>query len=152
MEKPSNPSEAPEHSFGLLISMIRTELVRALEAALQEEGVDLRFTQFLALKRLALDGPMCAGELARAVDHDAGAMTRVIDQLETKGYVRRQPHEQDRRSLRIAVTDAGMATWQHMAKAHERTLERAQQALSPAERVQLMDSLERVLAALRATG
>ncbi|NKZ39881.1 MULTISPECIES: MarR family transcriptional regulator [Oleiagrimonas] len=150
MEKPTNPAETHDLSFGLLISMIRTELVRALEAELQTEGVDLRFTQFLALKRLALDGPMCAGELARAVDHDAGAMTRVIDQLETKGYVRRQPHEQDRRSMRIAVTDAGMATWRHIAKAHERTLERAQQELSPDERAQLMDSLERVLAALRA--
>jgi DNA-binding MarR family transcriptional regulator len=143
------PPESHAPSLGLLISMIRSELVRALESALQREGVGLRFTQFLALKRLALDGPMCAGELARAIDHDAGAMTRVIDQLESKGYVRRQPNEQDRRSLRIAVTDAGMAVWRHIARAHEHTLERAQQTLTPAERVQLMDLLERIHASLQ---
>jgi DNA-binding MarR family transcriptional regulator len=134
-----------------MIGLVRAELVRALESELQREGVELRFTQFLALKRLALDGPMCAGELARALDHDAGAMTRVIDQLQAKGYVRRQPNEQDRRSLRIAVTDAGMATWQHIAKAHERTLDRAQHALSTEERAQLMHSLQCMHAALRET-
>lgn len=141
--------EAPARSLGLLVSMIRSELVRALESALQREGVGLRFTQFLALKRLAVDGAMCAGDLARALDHDAGAMTRVIDQLEAKGYVRRQPNEQDRRSLRIAVTDAGMAVWRHIARAHEQTLERVQQTLTPAERAQLMDLLERVYASAR---
>ncbi len=141
--------EPGERSLGLLVSMIRTELVRALESALQREGVGLRFTQFLALKRLAKDGPMCAGELARALDHDAGAMTRVVDQLEKKGYVRRQPNEQDRRSLRIAVTDAGKAVWRHIAIAHEHTLERAQQDLGADERAQLMDLLERVHASLQ---
>lgn len=149
MIAPPTDLHAEGRSLGLLVSMIRTELVRALESALQREGVGLRFTQFLALKRLAKDGPMCAGELARALDHDAGAMTRVVDQLESKGYVRRQPNEQDRRSLRIAVTDAGMAVWRHIAIAHEHTLEHAQQDLDPAERAQLMDLLERVYASLQ---
>lgn len=150
MENPAASPTTPSRSLGLLISMIRSELVRMLETALQREGVELRFTQFLVLKRLALHGPTCAGELARALDHDAGAMTRVIDQLEAKGYVHRQPNEQDRRSLRIAATDAGMAVWRHIAKVHERTLECAQQELSATERTQLMDLLERVHAALRA--
>lgn len=151
METAPTPSEAHAPSLGMLIGQVRAELVRALEAELQREGVELRFTQFLALKRLALDGPMCAGQLARALDHDAGAMTRVIDQLEKKGYVVRQPNKLDRRSLRIAVTEAGMATWKHIAQAHERTLERAQHELTAADREQLMHSLERIHAALRAS-
>lgn len=150
METAPTPSAPPARSLGVLIGQVRGELVHALETELQREGVELRFTQFLALKRLAVDGPMSAGELARALDHDAGAMTRVIDQLEKKGYAVRQPNELDRRSLRIAVTEAGMATWRHIAKAHERTLERAQHELTPAERKQLIAYLERILAALRA--
>lgn len=150
MSVPTPTASAPSaRSLGLLIHMIRGELVRALESALQREGIGLRFTQFLALKHLALDGPMGAGDLARALDHDAGAMTRVIDQLEAKGYARRQPNEQDRRSLRIAVTDAGMAAWRQIAQTHQHVLERAQQDLSQDERVQLMCLLERIHATLQ---
>ena len=145
---PTTPASSGR-SLGLLIHMIRGELVRALESALQRGGIDLRFTQFLALKRLALHGPMGAGDLARALDHDAGAMTRVIDQLETKGYARRQPNEQDRRSLRIAVTDAGMAAWGQISLIHRQVLERAQQDLSETERAQLADLLERIHATLQ---
>jgi DNA-binding MarR family transcriptional regulator len=138
-------------SLGVLIGQVRNELVRALETELHRQGVDLRYTQFLALKRLAMDGPMHAGELARALEHDAGAMTRVIDQLEKKGYVVRQPNPQDRRALRLAVTESGMATWQLIAKSHERTLERAQHELTTEERAQLFRALERIHAALCAS-
>jgi len=150
MSVPTPTTPAPSgRSLGLLIHMIRGELVRALESALQREGIGLRFIQFLALKHLALDGPMGAGDLARALDHDAGAMTRVIDQLEAKGYARRQPNEQDRRSLRIAATDAGMAAWRQIALTHRHVLERAQKDLSVAERTQLVDLLERIHATLQ---
>ncbi|HET6552909.1 MAG TPA: MarR family transcriptional regulator [Dyella sp.] len=120
-----------------------------MEAELQASGVDLRFTQFLILKRLALIGPMSASELARAVELDGGAMTRQLDQLEGRGLLRRQPHEQDRRALRIELTELGDATWRQMTPCNDRVLEAAQRALDATEREQLRDYLERVLKALR---
>jgi len=76
-------------------------------------------------------------------------MTRQLDQLETKGYLRRQPHEQDRRALRIELTEAGEALWRHLHESNVATLERAQRTLSAEERERLHDYLERVLTALR---
>ncbi len=135
--------------LGVLIGAVRAELVRSLEADLAAQGVGLRFTQFLSLKRLAAAGPMSATELARAVDLDGGAMTRLLDQLETKGYLRRHPHEQDRRALRIELTEAGEALWAHMDECNTRMLERAQRKLDAGERERLRDYLERVLNTLR---
>jgi len=147
---PSAPSStARPESLGVLIGLVRSELVRAMEAELQSIGVDLRFTQFLILKRLAMLGPMSASELARSVELDGGAMTRQLDQLEGRGYLRRQPHEQDRRALRIELTPAGDALWRQMVTCNERMLAAAQKALSPDESRQLHDYLERVLHALR---
>ncbi|WP_323135319.1 MarR family transcriptional regulator [Dyella silvatica] len=120
-----------------------------MEAELLATGVDLRFTQFLILKRLARLGPMSASELARSVELDGGAMTRQLDQLERKGYLRRRPHEQDRRALRIELTEAGTALWLQMTDCNARVLEAAQRSLSDAERDHLHDYLERVLNALR---
>lgn len=94
--------EGPD-GLGVLVGSVRGEIVRRLEADLARMGVDLRFTQFLVLKRLAAMGTTSATELARAADMDGGAMTRLLDQLEKKGYLRRRPHEQDRRALRIEL-------------------------------------------------
>ncbi|MGN2243501.1 MarR family winged helix-turn-helix transcriptional regulator [Frateuria sp. GZRR33] len=140
---------APEESLGVLLGLVRSEIVRAMEAELSALGVELRFTQFLILKRLARLGPMTASELARAVELDGGAMTRQLDQLEGKGYLRRCPHEQDRRALRIELTDQGTALWQQLTDCNERVLEAAQRSLSEAERQHLHDYLTRVLHALR---
>lgn len=142
------PSDGRD-SLGALIGMVRGEIVRAIESDLAAQGADLKFTQFHMLKRLAMLGPMSASELARAVDLDGGAMTRQLDQLETKGYLRRQPHEQDRRALRIELTEAGEALWRHLHESNVATLERAQRSLSAEERERLHDYLERVLTALR---
>lgn len=144
-----SPSPDGQESLGALIGMVRGEIVRAIETDLASIGADLKFTQFHVLKRLAANGPMTATELARAVDLDGGAMTRQLDQLEAKGYLRRQPHEQDRRALRIELTEAGEALWRHLNESSSATLERAQRGLSPVERERLHDYLARVLTALR---
>jgi len=146
---PSPTPSYPQDSIGVLVGLVRSELVRKMEAELQASGADLRFTQFLILKRLAYMGPMSASELARAVELDGGAMTRQLDQLEGKGLLRRQPHEQDRRALRIELTAAGDAMWRQITPCNERVLDAAQKALNPTERERLRDYLQRVLDALR---
>jgi DNA-binding MarR family transcriptional regulator len=149
MTPPTPIPATSRESIGILISLVRSELVRTLEAELQASGVGLRFTQFLILKRLALLGPMSASELARSVELDGGAMTRQLDQLEGRGYLRRVPHEQDRRALRIELTDAGDELWRQTNICNDLVLEAAQSALNPTEREQLQDYLARVLQALR---
>ena len=136
-------------SLGVLLGLVRAEIVRTLEAELAERDIDLRFTQFLILKRLATLGSMGASELARKVELDGGAMTRQLDQLEAKGYLRRTPHEQDRRALRIELTDAGSTLWGRLTDCNDRVLEAAQRSLTKDERAHLRDYLERVLGALR---
>ena len=148
MNNPCPVYDNPD-SLGALVGMVRSEIVRAIESDLAAQGADLKFTQFHVLKRLATCGAMTATELARSVDLDGGAMTRQLDQLEAKGYLRRQPHEQDRRALRIDLTEAGVALWKHLHESNLATLERAQKGLTQDERDKLHDYLGRVLSALR---
>ncbi len=141
-------SDAP--SLGMLLTMVRSEIVRALEAELASQNLDLSFTQFLILKKAHLLGAVSATELARAVELNGGAMTRQLDQLERKGLLRRTPHQQDRRALRIELTDTGNAVWQNTASVcSQRVMNAAQGSLTSAEQAQLHDYLERVLHALR---
>lgn len=148
-EQPS-ASAATGNSLGLLLAMVRSELVRAIEAEFAGQNVDLSFTQYLILKKAQQLGAVSATELARAVELDGGAMTRQLDQLERKGYLRRTPHALDRRALRIELTEAGTILWRDTAfVCGDRVMTAAQRSLSSAERLQLNDYLERVLHTLR---
>lgn len=142
--------ESPKPTLGWLLATVRAELVRAIEAEFADKNVDLSFTQYLILKKSHELGAVSATELARAVELDGGAMTRQLDHLERKGYLRRTPHAQDRRALRIELTDAGHAIWRDTALVcSDRVMTAAQRSLSATERAQLHDYLERVLNTLR---
>lgn len=152
-DAPQSPpliDEAHAPSLGMLLTTVRSEIVRAIEAELASQGLDLSFTQFLILKKAQLLGPVSATELARAVEIDGGAMTRQLDHLERKGYLRRTPDTQDRRALRITLTDAGNKVWQDTASdCSQRVMNAAQRSLDKTEQAQLHNYLHRVLRALR---
>jgi DNA-binding MarR family transcriptional regulator len=46
-------------------------------------------------------------EIARMIDLDAGAVTRLADRLEKKGFLRRMPDTADRRSVLLSLTGTG---------------------------------------------
>ena len=143
------PVPCQPDNLGMLFAMVRTEIVKAVENELNRCGLDLRFVQFLILRRLDVLGPMAAGELARVVELDGGAMTRQLDQLEARGVLRRVPHEQDRRALRIELTALGKTLCEDVHACAARVIEASQKQLNPTERAQLQDYLERVLHTLR---
>lgn len=49
-------------------------------------------------------GPLTAGELARETGLTSGAMTSLLDRLEHLGYLRRVPHQTDRRRVVVELT------------------------------------------------
>lgn len=147
---PATPTcDKPPESLGILLGLVKSELVRALEQEIAEQGVELRFSQVQALKRLHLFGPMSAGELARSLGHDGGALTRLLDQLEEKGYLRRKPDPQDRRALRIELTAAGKSLCRELGGCSDRVMNAAQKSLGKDERRHLIDYLQRILTTLR---
>lgn len=68
---------------------------------------DVSVTQCYALEAVALEGPMMLNQLAARLYLDKSTASRVVDALEKKGYVERQPSPEDRRALRLVATAAG---------------------------------------------
>ena len=133
-----------DSSLPLLIRQIRENILHLIEDGIKADGVEINYSQHLVVKILAKTGPQMPGELARFLDHNAGAMTRLIDQLEDKGFVRRKPHAQDRRALTIELTPAGHDLWKAMSHYMERAQELALQDLKEADRTNLFELLKRV--------
>ncbi len=113
--------------------------------ALAAERLGLNETALRCLNILENGGGLSAGELAAQSGLTAGAVTGVIDRLETAGLARRVADPGDRRRVRVEVTaafyTAAESIWGPLAADWHSTL---------AERFTI-DELERIIDFLRAT-
>jgi DNA-binding MarR family transcriptional regulator len=68
--------------------------------------------------QLPPEGSVTMGSLADQLRYDASNLTGVIDRLEERGAVRRQPQPQDRRVKGVMLTDQGarlrLAFWNRL--------------------------------------
>src|SRR5262249_11559271 len=95
---------ATAESIGYLLKLGHTLMHGAAAAAF--EGHDLSFMQWLVLVKLR-EGVSTASELCQLMWHDTGALTRLLDQLENRGFVERQRSTTDRRVVQVQLTAAG---------------------------------------------
>jgi DNA-binding MarR family transcriptional regulator len=99
-----------------------------------------------ALRALDPARPVPMRELAAGMMCDASTVTGIVDRLEDRGLVERQPNLDDRRVKGLVVTPAGI---EMRARIWQEVLGHAPHlaVLSPAERIQLRDQLKRVVEA-----
>lgn len=72
------------------------------------EALDMSFVRVKALRRIAVE-PLTMRELAARLQTDAPYTTLVVDDLEKRGLVLREPHPADRRAKLVTATEAGRA-------------------------------------------
>lgn len=94
-------------SIGYLIRRLSNLLVPRVEALFV--GEDLSFSQWVVLVSLRDGLTATCAEIARHLNHDTGATTRMVDQLERRGLVRRNRSTSDRRVIHLEVTPQGHA-------------------------------------------
>ena len=92
---------------GLQLARASKTVGRAFNEALAEVGGSLPV--WLILTTLRGDAHPSQQQLARAVGIEGPTLTRHLDQLEAAGLVRRLPHPDDRRAVRVEPTEAGLA-------------------------------------------
>ncbi len=79
-------------------------------------GSDLTPNQMHAIEIIGHEKSLRMKELAEKLGVTTGTLTVTVDRLERKGLIERRPHETDRRSYLIVLTEAGEV---HFAKHHE---------------------------------
>jgi DNA-binding MarR family transcriptional regulator len=92
-------------SIGYQMAKLMLAMRRELEARMAEHG--LTDAQWKPLWILKTRQTATTVELAREIDMDAGAVTRLVDRLEAKGLVERVRSEADRRVVHLRLTPAG---------------------------------------------
>ena len=128
---------AEVRALDALIKLVRctSSLQMRLEGALREEGFTP--TQFGILEALLHLGPLEPCELGPKLLTSRPNVVLLVDQLEERGLVRRNPVEGDRRRVRIELTAAGRRATQRAFPKHVRRVVHELSALSAAEQEQL---------------
>ena len=96
-----------EESVGHLMKRVMLSIVYQADKRLDEHG--LTSAQWGPLLRLRSTGGSTVAELARWLQIDAGAMTRLLDRLEKKGLCKRVRSTEDRRVVQVELTPDGEA-------------------------------------------
>ena len=93
----------------------------------------LTLAEFGMLEALYHLGPMPLGEVQRRILVSSGGVTYVADSLESRGLVRREPSDSDRRIRIAALTDQGRELIERIFPEHAARLEEAMAGLGPDE-------------------
>ena len=82
-------------------------LILARRLRHQQAGDELSPSESAVMGRVGRAGPMTPGQLAKSEHVQPPSMTRIIERLEARGYLRRTPDPHDRRQVLVSRTDAG---------------------------------------------
>ena len=130
------------------IGGINRRLKRGLEATLSQVGLTLADWQVLTTLRNS--GSRSPGAIARYHDLTSGTVTNRLDRLESEGYIRRVPDPEDRRGIRVELTDAGRKAWEKAASIQARKEAFFASALTAAEQRRLNGLLRKLMLAFEA--
>jgi len=107
------------------------------------------FQQWIVLMHLRDRTVRTVADLSRELLHDSGAMTRLIDQLEVRGWIERQRNREDRRVVELSLTSQGSAVAESLIPLAIGTLNSALEDFSREEVQQLQSMLRRLTARLQ---
>jgi DNA-binding MarR family transcriptional regulator len=119
-------------------------LTRALIA--REEPVlrayDISMWGYIVLTALVEQPVRTQAALAQAINADKSRIIGVLDELQQRGLIQRQPDEADRRVHLLSLTPAGDGMRRSVEAAIRRTEEQVLEVLPPADREAFLRSLK----------
>lgn len=132
-----------DNNVGHLIKRVYTSFNRMMDRKVSPLGLTAMQWRPLALIRYRdINTP---AELARFAHIDTGAMTRTLDRLQAKDFITRSHCVEDRRVVRLELTDRGMQASEHIPAALADTLNEHLQDFDKDEVDQLISFLNRML-------
>ncbi|MEU6201894.1 MarR family transcriptional regulator [Streptomyces sp. NPDC047061] len=116
---------------------------RARSAGAEQYG-GLSLAQVALLEPLATQTDLPVGRLASDADVSVPTATRMLQQLEAKGIVRRRRSPQDERRVLVSLTGAGAELLDGLRTRLRERQTRAYEAFTPDERVHLVTLMKRL--------
>ncbi|MBB5911842.1 DNA-binding MarR family transcriptional regulator [Nocardia transvalensis] len=135
-------TEEPGADFQTAFWSAKHALAVAAATAYAQHGV-YEGQQFILRALWAEDG-LTPGAVAKRLGLSTPTVTRATTRMEAAGLLRREPHETDRRLVRLYLTDRGRRLERTIEDEGERLSERALATLDGDERAALLRALRTI--------
>jgi MarR family transcriptional regulator, multiple antibiotic resistance protein MarR len=132
-----------DDTLGYLVGKLRGFMMQAIEADLADLGITA--AQGVMLMRIGHGEGSTAAALCRRSGYDTGSMTRMLDKLEDKGFMLRERSTEDRRVIKLSLSESGQSLCAHITKRTCAMLEPRLEGFSMEEYELLKSLLRRVL-------
>ncbi|MBR9922747.1 MAG: MarR family transcriptional regulator [Bacteroidetes bacterium] len=129
---------------GYRIERTAKRMKQVAQQALKKAEVDVTVDQWVILDQLEGEDAISQQQIGQRTFKDAPTVTRIIDLLCEKGYIRRKPDPDDRRKALIELTNSGKERIQSIRPIMLEVRREAYQGLKPEEiehLIQLMDHI-----------
>lgn len=112
---------------------------------LQEENIMLSKIQWILLKILDDRGPQVQIELAFLTERNKASLTRLINTLERKGYVKRVTSRSDKRSNKVFISEKGKKELQQTSPIFQKIMSEIQSGIVQSEQLQVIGVMKKIL-------
>lgn len=126
-----------------------TVLARAHNTLMELDRRDIRRfglnqTEFAVLELLYHKGPRPLQQIGEKILITSGSITYVINKLEKKELLKRNPYEEDRRVIYAVLTERGQALMEEIFPQHAETLTEAFRGLTAEEKRLAIELIKKV--------
>lgn len=139
-----DPRQTPARErYGFLLAMAAHRLRSRFEEELEPMGVQLKHVQVLAM--IHHFGPVAQQRLGESICIDRTSMVGLLDEMEQRDLVQRQPDPVDRRAHRVHLTESGQELLHRANDMVEDVENEVLGPLSEQERPQFKSMLQRIV-------
>lgn len=94
----------------VLEELVAHQPAQAMRYMRRWPGGALSLVHLQVLMALETEGPLPMRGLAETMDVSQASVTGIVDRMEQRGLVERRRHDEDRRIVRVALTELGQTT------------------------------------------
>jgi DNA-binding MarR family transcriptional regulator len=139
---PMPPTLPTDRTLGFLFADIARLLRRNIDRRLQ--SLELTQAQWRAIVYLSRSEGMTQAALAESLEIQPITLTRLVDRMESAGWVERRTHPLDRRAVQLYLTPKSQPILEEMHARAAETLNEAMRGIAPRAQRQLAATLDQI--------
>ena len=128
----------------LLVGLFKDLTDIEARCLITDEFSDITINDMHIIEAIGVEEPKKSGTVARLMSITLGTLTKAIDGLTRKGYVNRIRSDEDKRVVKLSLTDKGKSAFYHHEQFHVHMIEHIKDGLDKTELNVLVGALAKL--------
>ena len=128
----------------VLVNMFKDLLEIEAKCLITEEFKDISSNDMHIIEAIGVEEPKSMSAIAKLMSVTTGTLTKAMDALSEKGYVNRNRSKEDKRVVKICLTDKGRKAYYHHEQFHRQMIAHIMSELNEEETTVLIYAIAKM--------